>query len=83
MLHYSHETHALSYLSLSVPKLKCITYHTNKPDSGKLGVRLYHKPRLIEILFRVVGGLPTLVKYFTFYQNRSSGFGEIWLPSVL
>ena len=48
-----------------------------KPDSGKLGVRPDHPRRPIEIPFGMVGGLPAIVIYFKFHQNRSMGFRDM------
>ena len=50
---------------------------TKKPDSGKLGVRPDHPRRPIEISFCVVGGLPAVVIYFKFHQNRSRGLRDM------
>jgi len=46
-------------------------------DSDKLGIRLDHPHRRIEIKFGMVGGLHDVVLKFEFHQNRSSSVGPV------
>jgi len=51
---------------------------TKKPYSGKLGIRLDHPRRRIEIKF-CMGQSSGVVLMFKFHQNRLSGFRDVWV----
>ena len=48
-----------------------------KPDSGKLAIRLDHPRCRIEMKSCMVGDLQVVVLSFEFHQNRLSGFGAV------
>jgi len=53
-----------------------------KPTSGKLGIRLDHPRRRIEIKFCMVGGLQMVVLRFEFHQRQISGCGAVGGPNL-